>query len=76
MRSILLLAFLASPAIAQTPPQELLKSREIAFECDKATQKCTLGVEDWAFMMQQNQLLGQLLNEMADQLQSCRFKGA
>lgn len=79
MRSILLLAFLAFPAMAEGP-DDLLVSREIHFDCPKDGEKgagtCTLKRDDWIFMMKQNMLLGKLLEESLSRLKACHFKGA
>lgn len=78
MRLALLLAFLAFPALAEGP-DDLLKSREIHFDCPKDGEpgagKCTLSRDDWIFMMRQNILLGRLLNDAVEKLHACRFKG-
>lgn len=50
----LLLAFLAFPALAQSPDK-----RQIAFQCDD--EHCLIAKGDWKWMMEQHQKAQQLL---------------
>ena len=68
MRSILLLAFLATPAAAFSP-EELLQDRNIPTDCKEG--KCVVAQSDLAWMVTRDALLVKMLNILSERVQTC-----
>jgi len=67
--TFLLVILLASIATAAYTPEELVKPREIAFDCKAGV--CTLSQADMEFLTEQNHLLGKISLRLYEKLMAC-----